>query len=242
MDDLRRIERHRDIWRSKPVLRAVYQDYFDRIRRALVSGDTLEIGGGSGNLREVLPVAVSIDIQWAPWLSAVADAQELPFRERSFANVIMLDVFHHLPQPTRFLSEAMRVLRDGGRLVMVEPNISLVSWLAFKLTHEEPVIMGEDPFASSPRAVSSPYDSNQAIPYSAFIRHAARLADVMPAMEVLSVERFALWAYPLSGGFQPWSLLPMAAVKPLLQLENRLERWLGALAGFRLMVVAERRP
>ncbi len=61
----------------------------------------------------------------------------------------------------------------------------------------------------------------------------------VPDLQVLSVERFGLWAYPLSGGFQRWSVLPVGLAKPLLRLESKLNPWLGRLAGFRLMVVAE---
>lgn len=238
-DERRRIELHRARWQAKASLRAVYRDYQERIKSALVAGPVLEIGGGSGHLREALGDAVSLDIQWAPWLSVVADAHQLPFGAGVFANLVMLDVFHHLAYPLRFLAEAMRVLRPGGRLIMIEPNVSPVSWLFFKLLHEEPVRLADDPFDPAPRSGPSPYESNQAIPYLVFLRGAARLRSLVPALRLLSVERFSLWAYPLSGGFQAWSLLPPGLARPLLRLEARVSPWLGGFAGFRLMVVAE---
>jgi len=241
MGNPRRIETHRAIWRRKPSLRAVYQDYFDRIKGSVVPGPVLEIGGGSGNLHEQLPHTISCDIQWTRWLDVVADAHALPFRDGAFANVVMLDVFHHLSEPLRFLHEASRVLRPGGRLIMIEPNVSLVSWLAFRLFHEEPVDIYDDPFDLEARKHQSPYDSNQAIPFLVFIRGIERLRTLVPALRILSVERFGLWAYPLSGGFQRWSLLPLALVRPILTLENHLAAWLGPIAGFRLMAVAEHR-
>jgi SAM-dependent methyltransferase len=239
-DQVRTIERHRAVWQAKPSLRAVYADYHRRIRSQLVPGPVLEIGGGSGNLREALPDAVAMDIQWAPWLSLVADAQDLPFADAAFGNIVMLDVFHHLPHPVVFLREAMRVLRPGGRLIMIEPNISPVSWLLFKALHEEPVKMAEDPFGASPQSSDSPYDSNQALPYLVFLRGAERLKEAVPNLRIVARDRFSLWAYPLSGGFQPWSLMPIGLVKPLLSVENWLSPWLGRWIGFRLMVVAER--
>jgi hypothetical protein len=50
----------------------------------------------------------------------------------------------------------------------------------------------------------------------------------------------SLFAYPLSGGFKPWSLLPAAAAGPLLTLEHMLEPALAPLMAFRLLAVMER--
>ncbi len=239
-DETRRIEQHRAVWQAKPSLRLVYEDYLRRLRSAVIPGPVLEIGGGSGNLRETFPDAISLDIQWTPWLDLVADAQQLPFADASFTNVVMLDVLHHLPHPVLFLREAMRVLRPGGRLVMIEPNVSPVSRIAFKFLHEEPVLMDQDPFGPAPHSSDAPYDSNQALPYLVFLREAHRLKEAVPGLKILSTERFSFWAYPLSGGFRPWSLIPPALVGPVLRLESWLGPFLGSLAGFRLMVVAER--
>ena len=201
MAPLRRIELHRVRWRAKPPLRAVYQYYFDRIQAAAIPGPILEVGAGTGNLHEQLGNSISCDIQWAPWLNVVADAHELPFSDGAFANVVMLDVFHHLARPLRFLQEAIRILHPGGRLIMIEPNVSLVSWIAFRLFHEEPVRLREDPFAQDGRKSSSPYDANQAIPFLVFVRGVEQLKRLLPELQVISTERFDLWAYPLRADF-----------------------------------------
>jgi len=49
------------------------------------------------------------------------DAHDLPFCERSFDYVLLLDVFEHLPDAERALSEISRVLVDRGRLVLQVP-------------------------------------------------------------------------------------------------------------------------
>ena len=38
------------IWEDKPALRAIYRTYCEEIRARCRPGQTLEIGGGSGNL------------------------------------------------------------------------------------------------------------------------------------------------------------------------------------------------
>ena len=48
------------------------------------------------------------------------NAMELAFRDESFDRVMCLEAAFHFPDRTRFVREASRVLRPGGRLVMVD--------------------------------------------------------------------------------------------------------------------------
>jgi SAM-dependent methyltransferase len=241
-----RLAAHRRTWEVKPALRAIYEDAYARIVARCVPGRTLEIGGGSGNLKRYVSGGdgddiVSSDIVWAEWLDLVADAHRLPLAAASFANIVLFDVLHHLERPRRFLVEAARVLAPGGRLIMVEPAITPVSWVFFKLFHEEPVRLGEDPLADGPLDPNrSPMAANQAIPTRLFGRDRAALAAAIPALRLVECRRMSLFAYPLSGGFKPWSLIPAAAAAPLLKLERAIEPVLAPLMAFRLLAVMER--
>ena len=201
----------------------------------------LEIGGGSGNLKEFAPRVVSTDILLAPWLDAVADAQALPFRDGTFDSVVMVDVLHHLESPRSFLREASRVLRPRGRIVVIEPAITPLSWIVYRFFHQEPVMLGQDPLADVATDPNrDPYDANSAVPTLLFGRHRQRLADEFPELVVRQVRLLSLLAYPLSGGFKSWSLLSPALVAPMLRLERALEPVLGRLMAFRLLAVVER--
>jgi len=50
------------------------------------------------------------------------DAEDLPFRDRSFDVVILFEALYYLPRPERFFSEARRVLRPGGQLLISTVN------------------------------------------------------------------------------------------------------------------------
>lgn len=239
MDD--RLAQYRATWGNKPVLRAVYQDYYRRIVAACKPGKTLEIGGGSGNFKGFARHVVSTDILSAPWLDLLADAQHLPFAADSFDNIVMFDVLHHLENPCLFLSEATRVLRSRGRLVLLEPAITPLSWVFYKLFHPEPIHMNRDPLAyTSPNTNRDPYDSNQAISTLLFGRYRHRFEREFQTLRVREYQLLSLFAYPLSGGFQSWSLLPMRLLEPLLHLEDALLPFVGRLAAFRLLGVVER--
>ena len=116
-------------------------------------------------MKEFCSDVVTLDILPFPGIDVVADAHEMPFPDGCFQGVIMLDVLHHLDRPIVFLKEAARVLRSGGRLAMIEPGVTPVSWWFYHFLHQEPVILSEDPFTmNTKRFNKDPFDSNQAIP------------------------------------------------------------------------------
>jgi SAM-dependent methyltransferase len=230
-----------DVWKRKPVLRVIYGDFYDRLAAACLPGLTIEIGGGIGNLKARLGQVVATDIQFAPWLDCVADAQRLPFAASCAANIVMVDVLHHVEFPVAFFREVERVLHPGGRLLMVEPAITWGSTLFYRLLHQEPVCTSADVLIDGrPTAGRDPYDSNQAIPTLLATRDRERFHRLFPGLRIARVDWFSFAAYPLSGGFQPWSLVSAGMARRLLQIERTVEPMLGKLAGFRMMMVIEK--
>jgi hypothetical protein len=125
---------------------------------------------------------------------------------------------------------------------MVEPGITPASGMFFRLFHEEPVDMKADPlFAGTPDPRRDPYESNQAIPTLIATRYRARFHERFPDLRIVTSAWFSFLAYPLSGGFRSWSLLPQGLARGLLAAERLVERPLGRLAGFRLMLVIGKR-
>jgi len=232
------LEQYRVVWDKKPLLRRIYNDIYDRIAAACVKGSTLEIGGGIGQFKSRFPDVIATDIQKAPWLDLVTDAQKLPFAEKSLSNIVMVDVLHHIEYPLLFLREAERVLRSGGRLIMVEPAITFGSTLFYRLLHQEPVHMSADPLAiGAPDPTRDPYDSNQAIPTLIVSRDSSRLARLLPSMSITRTSWFSFLAYPLSGGFKTWSLLPDGVGRFILEMEKKIEPILGRFFAFRLLTI-----
>jgi SAM-dependent methyltransferase len=239
---------YRAVWQSKPVLRALYSAWYEKIAAARgdVGGDglVLELGGGSGNFKDFAPNVISSDILATEWLDVACDAHQLPFRDESFGAIVLFDVLHHLQRPPMFLTDAARVLKPGGRIVMMEPGITWGSGLFYRMFHDEPVDMAADPYEAGPLDPDKdPYDANQAIPTLLFQGRdrQAQFEAAFPDLIVKTVERLACLAYPLSCGFRPWSLIPAGAVGAAGVLENILGPVLKPLMAFRLFVVLEKR-
>jgi SAM-dependent methyltransferase len=232
---------HALTWNRKPALQAIYGDFYDRLASECRPGATIEIGGGIGNLKQRLTNVIATDIQSAPWLDCVADAHRLPFTAASAANIVMVDVLHHLQFPAVFFREANRVLRPGGRVLMVEPAITWGSNLFYRLLHHEPVCTSADVLMDgTPDPRRNPYDSNQAIPTLLATRDRDRFHRLFPSLRIQRVEWFSLAAYPLSGGFRRWSLVSTRIARQMLRFERMIEPVLGRLLAFRMMVVVEK--
>jgi ArsR family transcriptional regulator len=99
-------------------------------------GDVLDVGSGDGTVAElVAPRARSITcVDESPRMveaagarlarfsharALVGDAQKLALPDRAFDQVLLFHVLAHVATPGRAVSEAARVLRPGGALVLV---------------------------------------------------------------------------------------------------------------------------
>ena len=234
---------HRGLWEKKQSLRLLYRDFHRQLLESCPEGRVLDIGSGTAHIKDFRPDIISTDILSFPGIDVVADAHRLPFPDRIFSGVVMLDVLHHLERPIEFLKEASRVLKPGGRLAMIEPAMTTLARRFYARFHEEPVDMGADPFAEV--AIDpdrDPFDANQAIPTLLFATQAARrkVEAVVPALRVRSVEWLSLFAYPMSGGFQSWSLMPAALVRSVLAFEQNVPEMVRRQIAFRMMVVLQR--
>jgi SAM-dependent methyltransferase len=234
---------HRGLWEKKRALRELYQDYHRQLWESCPEGPVLDIGGGTAHIKQSYPDVISIDILPFPGIDAVADAHRLPFRDQCLAGIIMLDVMHHLERPIEFLMEASRVLRRGGRLAMIEPAMTTVARRFYDHFHEEPVDMDADPYAAvAINPDRDPFDANQAVPTLLFAQPNAReiLQQTIPSLRVRRVDWHSLFAYPMSGGFQKWSLIPGALVQPMLRFERMVPMAFRRHLAFRMIILLER--
>jgi SAM-dependent methyltransferase len=238
--------RHQRVWEHKPVLRRIYnEEFFARFLSFRTPGGiSIEVGGGPGFFKRLLPAVISTDLLLCSWLDVVADAHTLPFRTSAVTNVFGLDVLHHLADPVKFLKEAERVLVPGGRLILVEPWVTPFSYLIYRYFHQE-----ECDLSVLPRALGGTqglpqkkaFDGNQAIPYLLFgARHRLETLQLIPRLKPVASETFCLFAYLLSFGFKPMNLLPEFLYSFVSRFERATAPLWRRLAALRVLLVLEK--
>jgi SAM-dependent methyltransferase len=229
------------MWRRRPLLRRLYHDWYELVVTHLstVPGKTVELGAGTAHFKDAFPAAVATDVEPTPWADEVVDAERLPYADASLANLVLIDVFHHLAHPVRFFDECRRALALGGRVVMLDPYCSLISTPAYRLFHHEKTDLDAGALADAPELEGAPLASNQARATLVFFREAEAFRDRWPELRIVGRRRLALVLYPLSGGYSRRQLVPAALYRPLALLERALNP-LAPLLAFRCLVVLER--
>lgn len=124
--------------------------HFDRLDTTLemtglpASGLLLDAGGGTGRVSSALAphtggiVLADLSLRMLAQArrkgltSVLAPTECLPFSDRAFARVLMVDALHHVIHQAETVGELWRVLAPGGRLVIEEPDVrtTLVKWIA----------------------------------------------------------------------------------------------------------------
>lgn len=124
------------------TMNRIYQDARKRIAESLSSGGLcLDCGAGAGhqfnfiNMYIELPAESYFGIEWEQ--RSVLKAKQngfqidhgdlnknLPFEDNFFQCVFGLSVLEHLVNGCHFLKEARRILKPGGHLILVTPNLS----------------------------------------------------------------------------------------------------------------------
>ena len=235
------LKSHREIWQKKRILRDIYHDWYRLIIENIADNrPVLEIGPGGGNFKEFFPDVISSDYIFCEWINLNLDAHVLPFRQNSLGNIIFIDVLHHLANPVLFLSEAQRVLQNNGRLIMLEPYISSFSYIIYNYFHQEDVDFKIDVWN---RRISNnkkkAFDGNSAIPTIMFSKEIERFHKEFPSLKVIKKELLTFILYPLSGGFDRKSFVPVGMMKYFDFIEKLL-RPFGRIFAFRTFVVIEK--
>ena len=116
------ISTHIQQWGQKPQLRYFYeQEIFRRILAfSEPTGISIEIGSGPGFLQSTMPSLICTDIVNGPTVHCLVDASQLPFKNNSVDCITIAFGLRNVTDKEMALRSMLRVLRPGGRLLVLE--------------------------------------------------------------------------------------------------------------------------
>jgi len=237
------IDKNQEYWKRKPLLRTLYGDFYRLISNhlsKLSDSKIVELGSGLGNIHDVIPECIRTDLFPNPWIDQIENAYKLSFADETISDLILTDVFHHLKYPGTALNELHRVLRKGGRVIMLEPCISALGLLVYGPLHDEPIAVTKEiewfaPEAWKPENIDFYAAQGNATRIFITKKYRSNLKD----WKRVETIRLSAVAYAASGGFSKPQLYPTALLPFIKNLEKILDLF-PILFATRLLVILEK--
>lgn len=224
----------RDVILAKPLLRKIYQEWYSLLTAHIDEnvGNVLEIGAGAGISNYSISRLIRSDILLTKWIDLACDCQTLPFIDDQLRAIIMIDVLHHLPDPGQFFQEALRCLKTGGIISMIEPwNTNWSSWV-YQNLHHEPFNPGISEWGVTKGGPLS--QANGAVPWIIFSRDVNLFNQRFPQFSIELIKPIMPVVYLLSGGLTYRNFMPAFTYNFWRKLETTFEGQSGMFAHIEL--------
>lgn len=210
IDSLDTFNIHRTIINKKTILKNIYIDFYNEFKAAskdIPDGLLVELGSGSGFLKEIIPDVITTDVAKGPGIDLVISSSKLPFKDSSVSAFFLKDVLHHIKDPAGFFIEARRCLIPQGKIIMIEPFASFLSSIIFRLHHESFEPRDSWEIKKEGRLSSA----NLALPWIIFFRDRDLFESQFPELKIKRLIPHTPIRYMLSGGLSMKQLLPSSS-------------------------------
>jgi len=126
---------------KKPAIKQYLVYLYSKVNENLKGKNILEIGSGPGISSEFIKDKKLTLTDFLPWpegrVLGSVDASELPYQNDQFDSIFLVNALHHMQYPVLALAESCRVVKRGGKVVIIEPYINFFSYLIYKIFHNE---------------------------------------------------------------------------------------------------------
>lgn len=191
---------HREKVLNKPFLRQLYGEWYEVFiaeMENLPEGMKIELGAGGGFLKQVAPSIISTDSLPFPTNDLTFSPLSMPFNSDSVSGIFMIDTFCRIEDTHAFLTEAQRVLKPGGKIIMVEPASSIWGRVANRWFCQKSF----DRSGVWSNTLTAAYKRvNSALTWIVFERDLPRFHEEFPNLSLQSVDYHTPLRYFLGGG------------------------------------------
>lgn len=223
------------IIKRKKLLYSIYRQWYgellsspstDYIEKKVV----VEVGAGPSFIKELMPSVYTTDILPILNIDFTSNGMKLPIKKGVVKKFIMINVFHHIQDSNKFLSELDRCLIKGGKIIMIEPYNTLWGSIIWKYFHHEKFepktmewkVNGDDPL----------YSANGALPWIVFSRDKELFLKTYSSLFITSIRTHSFLTYILSGGFSYSQLIPDFLINIVTKVDNIICSYFNQLGIF----------
>lgn len=228
---------------SKPFLKKIYIEAYEKFRDFVNNnpgeGQILEIGSGAGFIKEFVPETITSDVIAYPGIDQVIDATQIPFEDSSLRIIYVFHSFHHIPDVEKFLSEAQRCLKPGGKLLIVDPHVGIISTPINKYLHHEGFDKNTPHWKFESKGPLS--DANNALAWIVFKRDQEIFNQKFNQLQIRQYSTHSALKYWVSGGLMNWTLAPGWAFELVTWIDRLLSKVYSGFDSFVDVVIEKKK-
>lgn len=207
LDTKKSLLAHKKVINSKVFLKNIYVDFYKLLKKQKVpkNGLLIEVGSGGGFIKKIIPKVITTDVLIADGINRKLDLENIKLKSNSVSAFYMLNVFHHIKNPKKALSEMERCLVDGGKIIMIEPWPTIFSKFIYQNFHHETFDTSLGWKINGNGRMS---DANSALPWIIFKRDIKKFNKLYSKLKVEYIIPHTPFKYLLSGGLSRSQILP----------------------------------
>ena len=211
---------HNSILMQKGFLRKVYETFYKELISNIPEYETktlVELGSGAGFIKQKYPHVQTSDVLDLPGLDNVFDATQMPYKNETVDGILLINVLHHIKNVEQFFTEADRVLKENGRIVLIEPANTIWARFVYTRFHHETFDTNAGWQVEGNRPL---LDGNDALSWIIFRRDKELFMKKFPKLKIVKIYCHTPVTYLLSGGFTLKQLLPSCSYVIIKGLES----------------------
>jgi ubiquinone/menaquinone biosynthesis C-methylase UbiE len=224
------------------VQKIYYTNLYKKIETYIKDNDkVLEIGAGAGISRNFLKKSNIVRTDYLNWdkkfdVIGDIDAGDLPYEDNSFDVIFGVDMFHHVNNQFQVLQESIRVTKNNGKIILIEPYVSPFSYIVYKIFHHENTTYTYN-FLEEYN-LSNPQEGDQGIAKSIFSKNQGKLH--LQKNNIKSNNVMVKLIHPFSffatGGLSKPIKSNSTLIKILLKIENFIPSILMKILASRMLI------
>jgi SAM-dependent methyltransferase len=201
----------------------------------------LEIGAGAGISGHFLKDFEILKTDILSWegnsVKGDVNAENLPFKNSEFSNVIAIDVLHHTNAPYLVINESLRVLMAGGKIIIVEPFVSLFSFGIYKVFHHEDTSWNVD-LERIANEKKHAFQGDQGVSRALF-GSKKQIENLQNAIDVtleVRVKYISILSFFATGGLTKPMPTPKSILSALIIIEDKIPQFIMKFVASRILV------